>query len=103
MIQRNAKTKKLKSSDLPKHMATKQAWTIFKWKENKKTSPGGRKGNKMRKKRTKDKLSQKCKCQAEEPVRVRTITYKIEKSFGEWAYFKWRGSWEWPSELRHCD
>ena len=77
MIQRNAKTKKLKSSDLPKHMA------IFKWKENKKISPRSRKGNKMRKKRTKDKLSQKCKCQAEKPVRVRTTIYKIEKSFGE--------------------
>ena len=36
MIQRNAKTKKLKSSDLPKHVTTEQTLTILRWKEDKK-------------------------------------------------------------------
>ena len=36
MIQRNAKIKKLKSSDLPKHMTTEQALIILKWKEDEK-------------------------------------------------------------------
>ena len=37
-IQRNAKTEKLKSSNLPKHLATEQALTILKQKENKNVS-----------------------------------------------------------------
>ena len=36
MIQRNAKTKKSKSSDLPKHVATEQALMILKRKEDEK-------------------------------------------------------------------